>query len=164
MTLAPLRLLRAGSFGATLALAGGFGCVSQSQITLTASVSNASLAKSSNAFGTVVKGSFDVDFDLGQYVGQPVTVTGLNLRLSRGGAAIATSAQFALDATSPTLPLTLSAGSNGALHYTITLQSPSASDLSALCAGAVTIDGSASQSATSAPIAIAGTAVAVSGC
>jgi hypothetical protein len=138
-------------------------CGTKTDATGTASIQSLTIAKGSNAFGVTLSGSFDVSFDLGGYAGSPIKITALNLRVTRGGATILPTVTFAATASSPGLPLTITPGAHTTLHYTLNEQHADA-DAATICAGPITVEGSAQEDATTTQLPIFAMSVTPSGC
>lgn len=141
---------------------GAGGCGAKEDATLAVEARSVTLAKATSPFGDKLTGSLEVVFDLGNYAGDPITVESIALSLSRGGAPIVSAAKFETPA-STTFPFALSPGGRRAVSYTITREGLTAAEVTELCAGPVTISGSARQAGRG-QLAIGATPTTVSGC
>lgn len=158
-----MRSARAALFLASSLVTALAGCGTKSDVTGTAAVQSLVLAKGSNPFGASFSGSFDVLFDLGGYAGSPIKITAINLRITRGGSAILAKATFAADPSSPSLPLTLTPGAQTKVHYTIAENNADA-DVPVICGGAMSVEGSAQEDATTTTLPIFAMSATASGC
>lgn len=138
------------------------GCGVKEDVSLLVFARGAQLTKGTNAFGSKLDGKVEVVFDLGKYGNESVRVEAIQLGIYRDSTQLVPGAKFELPAGTG-FPVDLAPGQRSSFHYTITKESITADEATALCAAPVKITGTAKQ--TGKPeIAIASEVFSVAGC